>query len=49
VVFQNQTLAIAASAKNPVLLDDFFACGCLWAGLAGVEAGLTRLDAPVAA
>lgn len=49
VVFQNQTLAIAASAKNPVLLDDFFACGCLWSGLAGVEAGLTRLDAPVAA
>jgi hypothetical protein len=49
VVFQNQTLAIAASAKNELLLDDFFACGCLWAGLAGVEAGLTRLDAPVAA
>lgn len=49
VTFQNQSLAIAASSKNQELLDDFYACGCLWSALAGVEAGLTRLDAPAAA
>lgn len=49
VEFQNQTLAVAASAKNTLLLDDFYACGCLWSSLAGVEAGLALLDAPVAA
>ena len=43
VSFQDQSLAIAASTKNQTLLGDFFACGCLWASLAGVETGLTRL------
>lgn len=49
VTFQNQSLAIAASTKNDVLLGDFYACGCLWAALAGVEAGLTELEPTLAA
>lgn len=49
VDFQNKQLAIAAGTKNPLLADDLFACGCMWAALAGVEAGLTLLDPPMAA
>jgi hypothetical protein len=49
VTFQNQSLAIAASTKNEALLGDFYACGCLWAALAGVEAGLTELEPTLAA
>lgn len=49
VTFQNQSLAIAASTKNEILLGDFYACGCLWAALAGVEAGLTELEPTLAA
>ena len=44
VTFQNRSLAIAASTKNETLLGDFYACGCLWAALAGVESGLTELE-----
>lgn len=49
VSFQDQSLATAASTKNEVLLGDFYACGCLWAALAGVEAGLTELEPTLAA
>lgn len=49
VSFQNRSLAIAASTRNEVLLGDFYACGCLWAALAGVEAGLTELEPTLAA
>lgn len=49
VDFQNKQLAIAAGTKNELLANDIFACGCMWAALAGVEAGLTLLDPPMAA
>jgi len=49
VVFQDRCLATAASVRNPILLHDFLACGCLWAALAGVEAGLVALEAPAMA
>lgn len=49
VDFQNKQLAIAAGTGNPLLANDIFACGCMWAALAGVEAGLTLLDPPMAA
>lgn len=49
VDFQNKQLAIAAGTKNELLANDIFACGCMWAALAGVEAGLTVLDPPMAA
>ena len=49
VDFQNKILAVAASTKNELLLGDLYACGCLWAALAGVEAGLTEFDPPAAA
>jgi len=45
VTVQDKQLAIAASTKNDDLLDDFLACACLWASLAGVEAGLEHLQA----
>ena len=44
VTVQDKQLAIAASTKSDELLDDFVACACLWASLAGVEAGLERLQ-----
>jgi hypothetical protein len=44
VTVQDKQLAIAASTKSEELLDDFVACACLWASLAGVEAGLERLQ-----
>jgi hypothetical protein len=44
VTVQDKQLAIAASTKSEELLDDFLACACLWASLAGVEAGLERLQ-----
>ncbi len=49
VVFQDRALATAASVRNEILLHDFLACGYLWAGLAGVEAGLVALEAPAMA
>lgn len=49
VVFQDRSLATAASVRNEVLLHDFLACGYLWACLAGVEAGLVALEAPALA
>ena len=44
VTIQDKQLAIAASTKSEELLDDFLACACMWASLAGVEAGLERLQ-----
>lgn len=49
VVFQDRSLATAASVRNETLLHDFLACGYLWASLAGVEAGLVALEAPAVA
>lgn len=45
VSVQDKQLVAVASTKNDELLDDFFACACLWSCLAGVEAGLEKLDA----
>jgi len=45
VTVQDKQLAIAASTRSQELLDDFLACACLWASLAGGEAGLERLQA----
>jgi len=44
VTVQDKQLAIAASTKSEELLDDFLGCACMWASLAGVEAGLERLQ-----
>jgi len=44
VTVQDKQLAIAASTRSEDLLDDFLACACLWASLAGVEAGLEQLQ-----
>ena len=44
VVFQDQILAPVASTRNVAMLYDFYACGCLWAGLPGVDAGLAVLE-----
>lgn len=41
--FQDQTLAAVGSTRNETLFDDFYACGCLWAALAGGEAGLAQM------
>jgi hypothetical protein len=41
---QDKQLLTAASTGNPDLLGDFLAATCLWACLAGVEAGLARLE-----
>jgi hypothetical protein len=43
-IFQDQILAAAASTHNPDMLYDFYACGCLWGALAGVDAGLAHLE-----
>lgn len=48
VTFQDQSLATAARTQNQLLLGDFYACGCMWAALAGVEAGLTVLEPSLA-
>ncbi|MEN9352830.1 MAG: hypothetical protein RL318_155 [Fibrobacterota bacterium] len=44
VTFQDQILVPTASTHNQDLFYDFYACGCLWAALAGVDAGLARLE-----
>lgn len=46
VVFQDQILKAVASTRDEAMLLDFWAAGCLWAALAGVEAGLVRASAP---
>jgi len=46
VTFQDQVLKAVASTRNDRMLIDFWATGCLWAALAGVEAGLLRVPEP---
>lgn len=46
VVFQDQVLKPVSSTRDEAMLLDFWAVGCLWASLGGVEAGLARV--PVA-
>ena len=45
VSVQDKQLAIVAGAGKEDMLDDFLACACLWSCLAGVEAGLERMEA----
>lgn len=46
VTFQDQILKAIASTRNDRMLLDFWAIGCLWAALAGVEVGLRRVPEP---
>ena len=42
--FQDQCLVAATMTRDPEVWGDFYACGCLWGALAGVEIGLLKLD-----
>jgi len=44
VLYQDQILSPVASTRNQAMLYDFYAGGCLWAALAGVDAGLAALE-----
>lgn len=45
VTFQDQILKAVASTRDEGMLLHFWAAGCLWAALSGVEAGLARVPA----
>lgn len=47
ITFQDHILKAVASTRDTAMLLDFWATGCLWAALAGVEAGLQQAPEPV--
>jgi hypothetical protein len=43
VIFQDQLLVPIASGRSLDMLYDAYACGCLWAALAGCDRGLSEV------